>query len=147
MGRKRYIPEAQNDKIITSVGISHSGEGYTINIPGKGYRYERDFDDGGFEEKWEYTKRDNVQIKVTTYKNTDETTARGRFLRENDDYIFEDLMGYPACGIELDGDTLWFNVHQSGGNVYIVSWEYPKNASDELKTELSKIAESFKIVE
>ena len=89
----------------------------------------------------------DVQIKVTTYKNTDETTARGRFLRENDDYIFEDMMGYPACGIELDCDTLWFNVHQSGGNVYIVSWEYPKNASDELKTELSKIAESFKIVE
>lgn len=145
--RKQYLPEAQNDKIITSVGISHRGDGYTIDIPEKDYRYERDFDDGGFEEKWEYKKRDDVQIKVTSYKNTDETTARARFLRENKDYIFEDLMGYSVCGTELDGDTLWFNLHQSGENVYIVSWEYPKNTDDQLKMELSAIVETFKLAE
>ena len=145
--RKQYLPEAQNDKIITSVGISYRGDGYTIDIPEKDYRYERDFDDGGFEEKWEYKKGDDVQINVTSYKNTDETTARARFLRENKDYIFEDLMGYSVCGTELDGDTLWFNLHQSGENVYIVSWEYPKNTDEQLKMELSAIAETFKLAE
>lgn len=141
-----YLPEAKNDKIYTTIGgtdETHQGEGYTLTIPAKNYRYEKDFDDGNFEETWKYTKKDDVEIKVTTYKNTDEITARSRFLKENEDYIFEDLTGYSLCGTELDGDTLWFNIHESDGTVYIVSWEFPENTSEELKTELANIANTF----
>lgn len=141
-GQMKYLPEVRNDKTYTSIGARD----YTIDVP-DGYHYEKEMDNGAFVEKWEYKKRDDVEIKVSTYNNTDEATARGRFLRVNDDYIFEDLMGYPACGMELDGDTLWFNLYQSSGTVYIVSWEYPKNISDELKLELSRVAGTFKCAE
>ena len=60
-----YLPEAKNDKIYTTIGgesESHKGEGYTITIPEKDYRYEKEYDDGALEEKWEYTKKDDVEI-------------------------------------------------------------------------------------
>lgn len=145
-----YLPEAENDKIYTTVGISddlHQGEGYSITIPLKDYRYDKDYDDGNTEEKWEYTKKDDVEIKVTTYKNSDEITARRKFLKDNEDYIFEDLMGYSLCGIEPDGDVLWFNLYESNRAVYIVSWEYPKNTKEDLKAELASIVKSFKLAE
>ena len=149
--KKQYLPETENDKIYTTVGgeekLNSEGIGYRISVPEKGFRYEKDFEDGNLEEKWEYIKNDDVQIKVTTYKNSDEVTAGSKFLKENDDYIFEDLMGYPVCGTELDGDTIWFSLHQSGNSVYIVSWEYPKNTEDSLKKELLDIAETFKLSE
>ena len=50
-----YLPEAKNDKVYTTVGgkkEEHQGEGYTITIPSKNYRYEKDYDDGALEEKW-----------------------------------------------------------------------------------------------
>ncbi len=141
------LPEAKNDKLYTTVGGSeiHRGEGYTLAVPTKNYRYEKDYDDGALEEKWEYTKKDDVEIKVTTYKNTDELTARGKFLRDNEDYIFEDLMGYSLCGIEPDGDVLWFNLYEEKEAVYIISWEFPKNTSEDLQKELSNIASTFKL--
>lgn len=147
--KSKYVPEAQNDKVYTSVGADkgYQGDGYTIRIPDKNYRYEKDYEDGNLEEKWDYTKKNDVEIKVTTYKNSDELTARTKFLRENDDYIFEDLMGYSLCGTEPDGDTLWLTLHQSENTVYIVSWEYPEKASEELKRELSDIAGTFKLKE
>ncbi len=147
--RNIYRPEAKNDNIYTTIGDTkmHQGEGYTLTVPSKNYRYEKDFDDGALEEKWKYTKKDDVEIKVATYKNSDEISARGKFLRDNDDYIFEDLSGYPLCGTEFDGDALWFTLYESNGTVYIVSWEYPKNTGEELKTELANIAKTFKLAE
>ena len=145
-----YLPEAKNDKIYTTIGSedeTHQGEGYTLRIPNKNYRYEKDYDDGNLEEKWDYTKKDDVEIKVTTYKNTDEITARSKFLRDNKNYIFEDLTGYSLCGQELDGDTLWFNLHRSGETVYIISCEFPKNTSEDLQKELSSIAGTFTLAE
>jgi len=145
-----YLPEAKNDKVYTTIGgenESHQGEGYTITIPSKDYRYEKEYDDGALEEKWEYTKKDDVEIKVTTYKNSDEISARTKFLKEYDEYIFEDLLGYPLCGTELDGDTLWFDLCESGETVYIVSWEFPKNTSEDLQKELSNIAGTFTLAE
>ena len=145
-----YLPEAKNDKIYTTIGgenETHQGDGYTITVPTKNYRYEKDYDDGALEEKWEYTKKDDVKIKVTTYKNSDEISARTKFLKDYDEYIFEDLLGQSLCGQELDGDILWFNIHISGETVYIVSWEFPKNTKDDLKTELENMASTFQIVE
>lgn len=155
-----YLPEAKNDEVYTTVdgndekkptehieNALHEGNGYTISVPTKNYRYEKDYDDGNLEEKWDYISKDDVEIKVITYKDSDEITARGKFLKDNDDYIFEDLMGYSLCGMELDGDTLWFNIHVSGETVYIVSWEFPKNTSEDLQKELSNIAGTFKTTE
>ena len=145
-----YLPEANNDKVFTTVGGEskpHKGEGYIITIPSKDYRYEKEYDDGALEEKWEYTKKDDVEIKVTTYKNSDEISARTKFLKEYDEYIFEDLLGQSLCGQEFDGDTLWFNIHISGETVYIVSWEFPKNTSEDLQKELSNIAGTFTLAE
>ena len=145
-----FLPEAKNDKIYATIGSedeTHQGEGYTITVPSKDYRYEKEYDDGALEEKWEYTKKDDVEIKVTTYKNSDEISARTKFLKEYDEYIFEDLMGQSLCGQELDGDTLWFNIHISGETVYIVSWEFPKNTNEDLQKELSKIAGTFTLAE
>ena len=145
-----YLPEAKNDKVFTTVGGErkpHKGEGYIITIPSKDYRYEKEYDDGALEEKWEYTKKDDVEIKVTTYKNSDEISARTKFLKEYDEYIFEDLLGQSLCGQELDGDTFWFNIHISGETVYIVSWEFPKNTKDDLETELANMASTFQVIE
>ena len=148
--KKLYLPEATNDKVFTTIGgenQSHQGEGYTITISSKDYRYEKEFDDGALEEKWEYMKKDDVEIKVTTYKNSDVISARTKFLKDYDEYIFEDLLGQSLCGQELDGDTLWFNIHISDETVYIVSWEFPKNTSEDLQKELSNIAGTFTLAE
>lgn len=148
-----YLPEVQNDKTYATVGGEkakpvdnnvYQGDGYTISIPSEGYRFERDYDDGNLEEKWDYLKGDDIEIKVTTYKNTNETDARRKFLRDNDDYIIEDLTGSPILGTELDGDSMWFAVYEANGDTYIVSWEYPRNTSEELKVELANIASTFK---
>ncbi|MBE7010911.1 MAG: hypothetical protein E7418_05415 [Ruminococcaceae bacterium] len=150
VSKTKYLPEAKSDKTFTTIGgkeEAHQGEGYSLTVPFRHYRYEKDYDDGHLEETWEYTKKDDVNIKVTTYQNADEGSARGKFLRENDDYIFEDLTGYPLCGTELDGDTLWFHLHEANGAVYIVSWEYPKNTKEDLQKELSDIAQTFKLAE
>lgn len=147
--KNMFFPEAKNDKIYTTVGDEKSfiGEGFTILIPDKNYRYEKEYDDGILDEKWEYTKKDDVEIKVTTYKNADELSARSRFIKENNEYIFEDMTGYSVCGTEPDGDVLWFDIYESNGTVYVVSWEYPKNTSEKLKNELATVAGSFKITD
>ena len=145
-----YLPEAKNDKVYTTIGggdETHQGEGYTITIPTKDYRYEKEYDDGALKEKWDYTKKDDIEIKVTTYKNSDEISARTKFLKDYDEYIFEDMLGQSLCGQEHDGDTLWFNIHISGETVYIVSWEFPKNTNEDLQKELSNIAGTFTLAE
>jgi len=145
-----YLPDAYNDEMYTTIGgenDKYQGEGYTLAVPSKNYRYEKDYDDGALEEKWEYTKKDDVEIKVTTYKNSDEITAREKFLKDNEDYIFEDFMGYSICGMDSDGDKLWFNLLEEKGTVYIISWEFPKNTSEDLQKELSDIAGTFTLAE
>ena len=65
--KKLYRPEANNDKMYTTISggeETHQGNGYTINIPQKGYRYEKDYDDGALEEKWDYKRKDDVEIKI-----------------------------------------------------------------------------------
>lgn len=146
--KSKYLPEAKNDIIYTTVGGAsvHVGEGYTMTIP-EHYAYEKEYDDGALEETWEHIKKDDVELKVTTYKNADEISARSRFLKDNEDYIFEDLMGYSLCGQDFDGDTLWFHLHVAGETVYIISWKYPKNTSEALQKELEDFAATFTLAD
>ena len=149
-GKNLYLPESESDRVFTTVGIEEEiyyGDGYTISIPSKSYRYEKDYEDGSLEETWKNIKKDDAEVKVITYKNTDEISARNKFLKDNDEYIFEDLMGYSLCGVEPDGDMLWFRLYESNGTVYVISWEYSKDTSEELKKELSNIAETFMVAQ
>lgn len=123
----------------------YQGDGYVINIPAEGFRYEKEFDDGVLEETWESTENDHAELKVSTYKNTSSETAQAAFLKEHDDFIFEDLMGSPLCGFEADGnDVLWFHLHEKNENVYIVSWEYSALASDNSSKILAALANTFR---
>ncbi len=153
-----YLPEATNDKLYTTIGGDekdnyqnkagfHRGEGYTLTVPIDTYRYEKDYDDGILEEIWKHTTKDDVELKVTTYRNSDEITARGKFLKDNEEYMFEDFTGYSICGTKLDGDTLWFHLYEAEGTVYILSWEYPKNTKESVKNELLAIAKTFQLSE
>ncbi|MBO5408638.1 MAG: hypothetical protein J6A61_04485 [Clostridia bacterium] len=148
--KNRYLPKVKNDTVYTTVDgedTLHRGDGYELSIPSENYHYEKDYDDGALEESWESIKKDDVKIKVYTYQNTDEITARSRFLRENEDYIFEDMTGDSICGTQIDGDILWFYLHQSDKTVYIISWEYPKHTKEVLQTELANIAGTFRLTE
>jgi len=149
--KNEFLPEAQNDHTFTTVGgmtvpttdwMAYPGNGYHISAPPSGFRYETDFDDGAFEETWEAIADDDACVKVTMYRNVDETTARGMFLREHEDYMFEDL-GETQYGEAHDGDSLCFRVYPTEGGVYILSWEYTSRTSDDTIAILNTIANSF----
>jgi len=152
--KDKILQEAKNDHTMATVGgntvsttdwRAYPGDGYRISIPKSGFHYEFDFDDSVFEETWEAIAGDDAQVQVTMYKNSDETSARGRFLREHEDYVFEDFTGETHCGTERDGDTLWFRVYPSEGAVYILSWEYTKNTSDDTVAVLNAITKTFEL--
>ncbi len=143
-----YFPEAKNDRIYTAIGGNngvHQGDGYTLVFTSKDYSYEKEYDDGNLEEKWEHTKKDDVEVKVTTYKNKDEITARKKFLKDNDEYVFEDLTHSEPCGKNSEGDLLWFRVIPTKDDVFIISWECSNNYDDEVKKELWRIYETFTV--
>ena len=54
-------------------------------------------------------------------------------------------MGSPVLGTDFDGDVMWFQIKETTDNIYIISWEYPKNTKESIQKELSDIAESFMI--
>ena len=153
-----YLPEVKQDHVVGTVGelppmteidksdwMAYPGNGYHISVAQNGFRYETDFDDGVFEESWETVSTDDAKVCVILYQNSDETKARSMFLQEHDDYIFEDFTGESHCGTEPDGDTLWFRMYQSGDTVYLLSWEYPKSASDDVISALHAIADTFQL--
>ena len=123
----------------------YTGNGYSIYIPDEGFRKGMDFDEGILEDYWESTVNDEVEIHVASYGNVSPEKAQEHFLKENDDYVFEDLTGKYISGKEKDGDTLWFFTETNEGNTYIVSWEYPKAAEEAFSAKLAKIAETFQV--
>ena len=147
--KELYLPEANNDKLYVTLadGKIHKGDGYSITIPDKKYRYESEFDDGRMEESWERINEDDAEIKVTIYKNSDAFTAINQFAKEHEEYIYEDLVGGPLYGASADGDVIWFHQYENEGTIYIVSREHPKNASEELQKELATIVKSFTFAE
>lgn len=153
--KNEFVPEAKNDRTVATVGgstvpttdwMAYPGNGYHISVPPSGFHYETDFDDGAFEETWETLADDDARVQVTMYRNMDETAARGMFLRENEDYVFEDFTGETHCGFERDGDVLCFRVYPTESAVYILSWEYTDRTSDETVAILNTIANSFELV-
>jgi predicted small lipoprotein YifL len=151
-GKKHeFLPDARNDYTYRTVGemtvpttdwVAYPGNGYHISTPPSGFYYETDFDDGAFEESWDVIADDDACVKVTMYQNMDETDARGMFLREHEEYMFEDL-GETQYGSEHDGDSLCFRVYPTENSVYILSWEYTSRTSDDTIAILNTIANSF----
>ncbi len=123
----------------------YTGNGYSIYIPDDEFRKGMDFDDGILEDYWENKTNEDVEIHVATYSGVTPEKAQQHFLKENDDYIFEDLTGMPVCGREKEGDALWFFAETNEDNTYIVSWKYPKAAEDAISAKLAKIAETFQV--
>ena len=128
-----------------AVSSLYTGNGYSIYIPDDEFRKGMDFDDGVLEDYWESRANEDVEIHVSTYGGVTPEKAQKHFLKENDDYIFEDLTGKYICGQEKDGDTLWFFVETNENNTYIVSWEYPKSAEDAFSAKLAKVAYTFQV--
>lgn len=66
-GKNLYLPESESDRVFTTLGIEEEiyyGDGYTISIPSKSYRYEKDYEDGNLEETWKNIKKDDAEVKV-----------------------------------------------------------------------------------
>lgn len=150
----QYLPEEKNDHIFTVIGGDdskkenlHQGDGYSIRIPAKGYRYEKEIEDGFLEESWEYTKKDDIEFQIITYHDMDVVAAKKHFLNEKREYRIEDEMGSPVLGTDFDGDVMWFQIKETTDNIYIISWEYSKNTKESIQKELSDIAESFMITD
>ncbi len=123
----------------------HKADGYTLFYPLKYFVYEKSYSDERLEEKWVHSTKRDVEFKVITYKNLDRITARDSFLKDNADYTFEDLNHSEPCGINSDGEQLWFRVADANDYVYIVSWKCPESAEDKIKTELWRMYETFTI--
>lgn len=162
-GKKLILPEAKNDYTIGIIGgadgptaivvgeqkdvlrdlptKTHAGDGYTIEIPEKGWEYEKEYGDGVLEETWE---NDHAELSIYTY-SLPLIEARRAFLAEKDDYIIEDLMGETICGFDrADGERiLWFRCYESGEKTIFLCWEYSALASDNLSIILSAVAETF----
>lgn len=162
-GKQLYLPEATNDKTFGIIGgadgptsiivgepndvlktlktKTHVGDGYTIEVPQKGWKYEKEFDDSALEETWE---KGHAEFSVYTY-NLPLVEARRAFLAEKDDYIIEDLMGETICGFDKGdgGRILWFRCYESGEKTIFLCWEYSALASDNSSILLSAIADTF----
>ncbi len=134
--------EGEEAPVPTSL---YTGNGFSIYIPDDEFKKGMDFDDGILEDYWESKANEDAEIHVSVYSGVTSEKAQEHFLKENDDYIFEDLVGMPLCGQEKDGDTLWFFVSSNENNTYIVSWKYPASVADTLGARLAKIAETFQV--
>ncbi|MDD4688474.1 MAG: hypothetical protein PHE51_01855 [Eubacteriales bacterium] len=137
-----FLVEGQEEIVST---VLHKGDGYSIYIPAEGYRYEKENSDGALVEEWDSELNDDVSLEIYTYKNKALSDAQSEFLKENDDYIFEDINASPAMGKESDGDYIMYKAYENEGNTYIVAWEYPKEAAEGFGARLSQIADTFEL--
>ncbi len=167
-GKKLFLPEATNDHTFGIIGgadgptsiivgepkdvlknlpaKTHNGDGYVIEIPESGWAYEKELDDGALEETWSPVGNDHAELTVRTYP-LPLIESRRLFLEENEDYIFEDLMGETICGFDRGdgGRVLWFRSFETEGKTYYLSWEYSALASDNSAAIMSAIAETFQL--
>ncbi len=82
----------------------YTGEGYSLYIPDEGWRLEKDTDDGIFEETWESTACDDVELKISRYSGKTQVEASlyipdegWRLEKDTDDGIFEETWESTAC--------------------------------------------------
>lgn len=139
---QEFRVEGMQEQVAVTV---YQGQGYTISIPDSGWRLERDVDDGVFEDTWESTVSDDVELQVSRYEGKTAAAARDAFVRDHDDYRFDDLTGDLVTGSERDGDVLVFFTRETGGTTYLVSWQYPAYAAEGFGSRLRQIADTFQL--
>lgn len=124
----------------------YKGQGYSIHVPGEGWRLEQDVEDGVSEDIWESTRYDDVEFRISRYGNVSEQEARQRF-GENQDYFFDTLeggaFGKPLTGTDRERDVLRFMSAKGKENVYILSWEYPAQLADSAGMTMENILNTF----
>ena len=143
--------EGETEEVPAALFI---GQGYSLYIPEEGWRHEKDLDDGAAEDTWESILNGEVELEVRQYPASPDRTpdaVKAAFVKGRD-YVFEDLMGGglgdPLAGVDEDGDFLSFMAAQSGdGTVYVISWEYPREAAEGFGTRLAQIANTFQLME
>lgn len=128
-------------------------QGYSIYIPDEGWQFDSDvYEDGAiWEDQWESVHNDDVELAVRCYAEMTAADARECFLRDEDDYVFEDLLGgelgkTPLTGTDLeDGEKLAFVTAEKDGNTYVVYWKHPVEATEGFGTRLPIMAETFQL--
>lgn len=142
--------EGETEEIPATLSIR---QGYSIYIPDGGWHLETDHNDDGavWEDTWESTFNDDVELGVRCYAGVTAEEARDRFLRDEDDYLFEDLMGGalgdPLTGVDTeDNDVLGFMTAEKDGNVYVVYWKYPSEAAEGFGARLPVVADTFRVM-
>lgn len=127
------------------------GEGYSIYIPDEGWKLEHDTEGNLREDSWESLLNDDVELRVLRLQYTDLQSARNWLMAQEDDYLFEDGLGGtwgdPLCGVEKDGDLLYFMGTEGADAVYLVAWEYPAEAAEGFGARLAQLAETFAVAE
>lgn len=139
-----FTVEGQTESVPAAL---YTGEGYSICIPEEGWRLEQATEDGDSEERWESTVNDDVELRVLRFPGWDLRTAMNWLAAEEDDYVFEDLMGGTwgdsLMGLDDDGDALCFMGTESGDVAFLVVWEYPAEGAEGFGTRLAQIAGTF----
>lgn len=139
-----FTVEGQTESVPAAL---YTGVGYSICIPEEGWRLEQDTEDGVSEDCWESTVNDDVELRVLRFPAWDLRTAMNWLAAEEDDYVFEDLMGGTwgdsLMGLDDDGDALWFMGTEGADAAYLVVWEYPAEGAEGFGSRLAQIAGTF----
>lgn len=143
-----FTVEGQTETVPAALYV---GSGYSICIPEEGWQLEQDSEDGISEDCWESTVNDDVELRVLRFPGWDLQSAMNWLTAEEDDYVFEDLMGGTwgdsLTGLDDDGDALCFMGTESGDVAYLVVWEYPAETAEGFGTRLAQIAGTFALKE
>lgn len=141
--------EGTSEEVPATLAIR---QGYSLYIPDEGWKFSGDvYEDGAiWEDQWESVDNDDVELAVRCYAEMTAAEARERFARDQDDYVFEDLMGGdlgdPLMGADdEDGGKLCFMAGEKDGSTYVVYWKYPADAAEGFGTRLPIIAETFQM--
>lgn len=135
----------------TVSAVLYVGSGYSIYIPEEGWQLEQDTEDGISVDCWESTANDDVELRVLHFPGWDLRSAMNRLAMDEEDYVFENLMGGTwgdsLMGLDDDGDALCFMGTESGDAAYLVVWAYPAESAEGFGPRLAQIAGTFALKE
>lgn len=143
--------EGTDEEVPATLAIR---QGYSIYIPDEGWTFETDGRDDGavWEDSWDSTVNDDVELGVRCYAGQTLDQAKQQFVQDKEDYVFEDLLGGelgdPLTGADAeDNEVLSFMAAERDGETYVVFWTYPAEAAEGFGARLSAIAQTFALME
>ena len=136
------------ERVESAAATLYVGRGYSVYIPDAGWKKERERERLASVDVWESTLDDEVEFAVYHYGRLSMEEAVTSFLKEQDDYVFQELLlkdseaKEPLEGVDEDGDVLKFLPRAGKEGVYIVSWSY-RNAFGAAASQAERIAGTF----